>query len=71
LSEFYVVSKYDEMNCNIFLEFFTIYFKVKILVICNNHEYDVLMNGNVKYVENEGKNSEYMHVKCKYVVIMV
>jgi len=39
------------------------YFEVQILVICNNHEYDVLMNGNVKYVENEGKNSECIHVK--------
>jgi hypothetical protein len=28
------------------------YFEMQILVICNNHEYDVLMNGNVKYVEN-------------------
>jgi len=28
------------------------YFEVHILVICNNHEYDVLMNGNVNYVEN-------------------
>ncbi len=64
MSEFYVVSKYDEMNCNIV-------FKVQILVIYNNHEYDVLMNGNVKYVENEGKNSECMHVKCRYVVIVV
>jgi len=27
------------------------YSKVKILVTCNNHEYDVLMNGSVKYVE--------------------
>jgi hypothetical protein len=28
------------------------YSKMQILVICNNHEYDVLMNGSVKYVEN-------------------
>jgi hypothetical protein len=28
------------------------YSEVQILVICNNHEYDVLMNGSVKYVEN-------------------
>jgi hypothetical protein len=44
------------------------YFKVQILVICNNREYDVLMNGNVKYVENEGKNSECMHVKCNMLL---
>jgi hypothetical protein len=29
------------------------------------------MNGNVKCVENQGKNNECMHVKCKYVVIVV
>jgi len=28
------------------------YSKVQILVIYNNHEYDVLMNGNVNYVNN-------------------
>jgi hypothetical protein len=28
------------------------YFELQILIICNNHEYDVLMNGNVNYVEN-------------------
>jgi hypothetical protein len=27
------------------------YFKVKILVICNNHESNVEMNDNVKFVE--------------------
>jgi hypothetical protein len=27
------------------------YSKVQILVIYNNHEFDVLMNGNVKFVE--------------------
>jgi len=27
------------------------YSKVKILVICNNHEFDVGMNCNVKFVE--------------------
>jgi hypothetical protein len=27
------------------------YFKVQILIICNNHEFDVLMNGSVKFVE--------------------
>jgi hypothetical protein len=28
------------------------YSEVQILVICNNHEYDVLRNGIVKYVDN-------------------
>jgi hypothetical protein len=38
---------------NFFLEFFYIvYFEVEILVRWNNHEYVVLMNGSVKYVEN-------------------
>jgi hypothetical protein len=27
------------------------YSEVQILVICNNHEYDVGMNGDVKFVE--------------------
>jgi hypothetical protein len=27
------------------------YFKVQIVVICNNHEYDVGMNGYVKFVK--------------------
>jgi hypothetical protein len=40
------------MNCNIFFGVFTMYFEMQILVVCNNHEYDVLMNGNVNYVEN-------------------
>jgi hypothetical protein len=54
-----------------FLEFFIMYFEVQILVIGNNHEYGVLMNGKVKCVENQGRNNECMHVKCKYVVIVV
>jgi hypothetical protein len=29
------------------------------------------MNGRVKCVENPGRNSECMHVKCKFVVIVV
>jgi hypothetical protein len=41
------------MNCNIVLEFFTMYFKMQILVIWNNHEFGVLMNGRVKCVENQ------------------
>jgi len=27
------------------------YSKMQIVIICNNHEYDVLMNGSVKFVE--------------------
>ncbi len=42
---------YYEMNYNIFLEFFKMYYEVQILVICNNHEFDVGMNFNVKFVE--------------------
>jgi hypothetical protein len=44
----------------LFLEFFIIYFEVQILVICNNHEFDVGMNGNVKFVETLDMNSEHM-----------
>jgi hypothetical protein len=55
----------------LFLKFFTMYFEVQIMVIWNNHEYGVLMNGSVKCVENWGKNNECMHVKCKYVVTTV
>jgi hypothetical protein len=44
------------------------YSKVQILIIRNNHEHGVLMNGNVKCIENQGKNIECMHVKFKSVV---
>jgi len=27
------------------------YYEVQILIVCNNHEYDVGMNGSVKFVE--------------------
>jgi hypothetical protein len=47
------------------------YSKVQILVICNNHESNVQMNCNVKFVEAKNKNNEYMHVKYKYVVTIV
>jgi hypothetical protein len=47
------------------------YFEVQILVICNNHESDVGMNGSVKFVETQDKNSEHTHVKCKYIVAIV
>ncbi len=44
------------------------YTQMQILVICNNHEFDVLTNGSVKFVETSNKNSEDIHVKCKFVV---
>jgi hypothetical protein len=47
------------------------YFEVQILVICNNHEFDVGMNDSIKFVETSDMNSEHMHVKCKYVVTIV
>jgi hypothetical protein len=33
------------------MDFLTMYFEVQILVICTNHEFDVGMNGSVKFVE--------------------
>jgi hypothetical protein len=47
------------------------YFEMQILVIWNNHEYGVLMNGRINCVDNQGRNNECMHVKCKYVVIIM
>ncbi len=47
------------------------YFEMQILVICNNHEFDVGMNGSVKFIEIQDRNSEHMHVKCKHVIIVV
>jgi hypothetical protein len=44
------------------------YSEMQILVIWNNHEYGVLINGNVKCVENQGRNIKCMHVKCKSIV---
>ncbi len=41
------------------------------MVIWNNHESSALMNGSFKNVENQSKNSEYMHMKCKFVVTIV
>jgi hypothetical protein len=41
------------------------------MVICNNHEADVGMNGSVKFVETSDMNNEYMHVKCKYIVTVM
>jgi hypothetical protein len=48
--EFFVVSNYGEMNCNIVFGIFTMYFEVQTLVICN-HEFHIGMNGTVKFVE--------------------
>jgi hypothetical protein len=47
----FCVLDYDEKNCNIVFIVFKIYFEVHIFVICNNHEFDVGMNGSVKFVE--------------------
>ncbi len=52
MCDFFVVLEYDEMNCNIvFGVFLIMYSKVQIVVMCNNHEYDVGINCNVKFVE--------------------
>jgi hypothetical protein len=47
------------------------YFKVQILVICNNHEFDERMNCSVKFVETLDKNNEHMHVKCKSIITIM
>ncbi len=51
LCEFFLVLDYDEMNCNIIFGVFLQFILKCILVICNNHESNVGMNGNVKFVE--------------------
>jgi hypothetical protein len=51
LFQFFVMLDYDEMNCNLISGVFTMYSKMQILVICNNHEFHIGMNGNVKFVE--------------------
>jgi len=51
LCEFSILSYHDEMNCNLIFGGFFMYSEVQILVICNNHEFDVLMNGSFKFVE--------------------
>jgi hypothetical protein len=65
LCEFFVVLKYDEMNCNIFFGVLKMYYEVQILVIRNNHEYGVLMDGNVNCIDKQGINNECMHVNYK------
>jgi hypothetical protein len=47
------------------------YLEVQILVIWNNHEFGVLMNGGVKYVENQGRNIEFMHLKSKSIITVI
>jgi hypothetical protein len=43
---------YDEMNCNlVFKIFYIMYFEMQILVICNNYEFNVGMNGSVLFVD--------------------
>ncbi len=44
---------------------------MQILVIWNNHESGVLMNGSVKCVEKQGRNTKCMQVKWKIVIIVV
>jgi len=51
LCGFSIMLDYDEMNYNLVSGVFTMYSKMQILVICNNHEYDVGMNCNVKFIE--------------------
>ncbi len=51
LCGFLIMLNYDGMNYNIVFGIFY-NFEVKILVICNNHEFDVRMNGSVKFVED-------------------
>jgi hypothetical protein len=41
------------------------------MVIWNNYESSVIMNDRKKCVKNQSKNNECMHVKCKYVVIIM
>ncbi len=55
---------------NLFLDFLIMYFEGKFLFKLNNHEYGVSMNGSIKNVEKLKLKNEYMHLKCKYVVIV-
>jgi hypothetical protein len=70
LCEFAVILEYDKMNCNLVSGVFYNVFQGVGSSYMNNHETNVLMNGRVKCIENLGKNSECMHVKCKLVVIV-
>jgi len=51
LCEFSIISYHDEINYNLVSRVFIMYSEVQILAIGNNHEYDVLMNGSVKFIE--------------------
>jgi len=44
------VLDYDEMNYNLIFGIFIVYVEVQILVICNNHEFDVGINYSVKFL---------------------
>ncbi len=51
LCGFPIMLDYNEMNCNLVSRFFyMMYSEMQILVICNNYEFDVGMNGSVKFV---------------------
>jgi hypothetical protein len=53
LCELFYYENMMKWNVILFLEFlFIMYFEVQVLVLWNNHEFGVLMNGNVKNVEN-------------------
>jgi len=41
----------NELYYYFWIFFLTMYFEVQIIVICNNYEYDVGMNYNVKFVK--------------------
>jgi hypothetical protein len=50
LCEFFVISNYDEMNCNfVFKVFYNVLWSANFS-ICNNHKFDVGMNGSDKFV---------------------
>jgi hypothetical protein len=71
LCEFAIVLEYDEMNCNFVSGVLYNVLWDADFGIWNNHEIGILMNGRVTCVENPCKNSECMHVKCKFFVTIV
>jgi hypothetical protein len=72
LCEFFIISDYDEMNCNLVSGvFYNVLWSAKFSYICNNHESDVRMNGSVKFIKTEDMNIEHMHAKCKSIVIVL
>jgi hypothetical protein len=46
----------------LFLDFSTLYYEMKILVIWNNSEYNALMNCKIRCVYNRGKKCECVHI---------